>query len=427
MNPAPFCRDCLGFARDGATRCPLCASPRLLAHVERDSLAIAHVDCDAFYAAVEKRDNPSLRDKPVIVGGSRRGVVSTCCYIARTYGVRSAMPMFKALQACPQAVVIKPDMKKYAGVGREIRQMMLALTPLVEPISIDEAFLDLSGTEQLHRASPAYTLARMAVRVEKEIGISVSIGLSYCKFLAKVASDLDKPRGYAVLGRGEAVDFLKIQKVGLIWGVGKVAQERLARDGLLTIGDIQNRAPADLARRYGDEGVRLARLARGDDTRKVTPEHETRSVSSETTFNADMGDAESLMPILLRLSERVSARLKKAGLCGRSITLKLKTGDFKLRTRSRSGLPATQLSTRIFDVARELLKPELGPARFRLMGVGVSDLLPGLEADRGDLVDTGLAREKATEKAIDALRAKFGDGAVVRGLAFGDGGRRKDR
>ena len=422
MNPAPFCRDCLGFAREGAARCPACASPRLLVHTERDTLAIAHVDCDAFYAAVEKRDNPALNDKPLIVGGGRRGVVSTCCYIARTYGVHSAMPMFKALQACPQAVVIKPDMQKYVAVGRQVRRMMLDLTPLVEPISIDEAFLDLSGTEQLHGASPAFALARMARQVEKDIGITVSIGLSYCKFLAKVASDLDKPRGYAALGRDEAVEFLKGQKVGLIWGVGKVARERLARDGLVTIGDIQNRSPAELARRYGEEGLRLARLCRGEDDRKVTPEHETKSISAETTFDSDIGDGESLIPILLRQCEKVSARLKKANLCARSITLKLKTGDFKLRTRSRSGLPATQLSTRIFDVARDLLKPEIGPVRYRLIGVGVSDLLPGEEADRGDLVDTGLARAKATEKAIDALRAKFGDGAVVRGLAFGDRG-----
>ena len=419
MNAAPLCRDCLAFAHEGAARCPACASPRLLRHPERDSLAIAHIDCDAFYAAIEKRDNPALNDRPLIVGGGHRGVVSTCCYIARTYGVRSAMPMFKALAACPQAVVIRPDMRKYAGVGRQVRQMMLELTPLVEPLSIDEAFLDLAGTQQLHRASPAVMLARLARRIEGEVGISVSIGLSYCKFLAKVASDLDKPRGFAVLGRAEAVDFLRGQKVSLIWGVGKVTQEKLAKDGLDTIGDIQQRPVADLMRRHGEEGLRLARLARGEDARKVSPERETKGISAETTFNADIGDMESLAPILLRLCEKVARRLKQAGVSGRAVTLKLKTGDFKLRTRSRSGMPATQLSTRIFEVARDLLKPELGPARFRLMGVAIGDLAGEGEADQGDLVDTGLAREKATESAIDALRARFGEGAVVRGLAFG--------
>ena len=419
MNAAPLCRDCLAFAREGAARCPACASPRLLRHPERDSLAIAHIDCDAFYAAIEKRDNPALNDRPLIVGGGHRGVVSTCCYIARTYGVRSAMPMFKALAACPQAVVIRPDMRKYAGVGRQVRQMMLELTPLVEPLSIDEAFLDLAGTQQLHRASPAVMLARLARRIEGEVGISVSIGLSYCKFLAKVASDLDKPRGFAVLGRAEAVDFLRGQKVSLIWGVGKVTQEKLAKDGLDTIGDIQQRPVADLMRRHGEEGLRLARLARGEDARKVSPERETKGISAETTFNADIGDMESLAPILLRLCEKVARRLKQAGVSGRAVTLKLKTGDFKLRTRSRSGMPATQLSTRIFEVARDLLKPELGPARFRLMGVAIGDLAGAGEADQGDLVDTGLAREKATESAIDALRARFGEGAVVRGLTFG--------
>ena len=420
MTNGAFCRDCLGFGPAGGAstrRCPACGSPRLLVHAERDSLPVAHIDCDAFYASVEKRDNPALVDKPVIVGGARRGVVSTCCYIARTYGVRSAMPMFKAMALCPHAIVIKPDMAKYARVGRQVKQMMLDLTPLVEPVSIDEAFLDLSGTQALHDASPAITLARLARQIEGEIGISVSIGLSYCKFLAKLASDLDKPRGYTIIGRAEAVEFLAPRPVGLIWGVGKVTQEKLARDGLRLIGDIQARPLAQMLKIYGEEGQRLYRLARGEDTRRVQVEHETRSVSAETTFDVDLADAQSLEPILLKLSERVAARLKKADLCGRIVTLKLKTQDFKSRTRART-LPATQLAPRIFAAGRELLGKELNGAKFRLIGIGMSDLMAGSEADHGDLVDTGLPRIKATESAIDKLRARFGDKAVVRGMAF---------
>ena len=420
MSAGALCRDCLHQAPAIAAprqRCAACGSPRLLAHAERDLLAIAHIDCDAFYAAIEKRDDPGLVNKPLIVGGGHRGVVSTCCYIARTFGVRSAMPMFKALQACPQAVVIRPDMAKYSAVGRQVRELMLELTPLVEPVSIDEAFLDLSGTQALHRASPALSLARLARKIETEIGISVSIGLSYCKFLAKLASDIDKPRGFTIIGRAEAVAFLAEKPVGLIWGVGKVAQERLARDGLKLIGDIQTRPLGQLLHVHGAEGARLRKLAHGEDARSVSPERETKSVSAETTFNTDLADAESLVPILLKLSERVAARLKKASLCGRIVTLKLKTADFKTRTRARS-LPATHLSSRIFDAARDLLRKELDGAAFRLIGVGVSDLAAAAEADRGDLVDTGLAREKATEKAIDALRARFGESAVIRGLAL---------
>lgn len=417
-SAAPFCRDCLTPAPPGRSRCPACGSPRLLAHPERDSLSLAHIDCDAFYAAVEKRDNPALRDKPLIIGGGKRGVVSTACYIARTFGVRSAMPMFKALAACPDAVVMRPDMAKYARVGREVRAMMLELTPLVEPLSIDEAFLDLSGTQALHRASPALTLARFAKRVEDEIGISVSVGLSYCKFLAKLASDLDKPRGFAIIGRAEAVEFLGALPVGRIWGVGAVAQERLARDGYRLISDLQAAEETDLLRRYGAEGGRLWRLARGVDSRRVTPEHETKSISAETTFAADLWQAEDLLPVLLELSEKVAFRLKKEGFSARNVTLKLKTADFRLRTRTRSGFGATQLSERIFELSRALLLPELDGARFRLIGVGAGDLAPAEEADHADLLQGNLERDKAKEHAIDALRAKFGKAAVVRGLTF---------
>jgi DNA polymerase IV len=414
-----FCRDCLAaLAQPAAGRCVTCGSPRILAHTELAHLAIAHLDCDAFYAAVEKRDNPALRDLPLIIGGGKRGVVSTCCYIARTFGVRSAMPMFKARALCPQAMVLPPNMAKYATEGRRIRQLMLQLTPLVEPLSIDEAFLDLSGTDLLHGMSPALTLARFAKEVETEVGITVSIGLSYCKFLAKIASDLDKPRGFAVIGRDEAKAFLATKPTSLIWGVGKIAQERLARDGLREIGDIQARDESDLMRLYGQEGRRLWRLAHGLDERRVEPERETKSISAETTFETDLGNADDLVPILYKLSEKVAARLKKSELASRSVTLKLKTSDFKLRTRSRSGFPATQLSGRLFAAARDLLLPELTGTKFRLIGLAAVDLCPAEEADRGDLMDTNVMREKAAETAIDRLRAKFGPGAVVKGITF---------
>lgn len=417
-----LCRDCSTlqiFAADGSVRrCRACGSPRALIHPELADLSIAHVDCDAFYATVEKRDNPSLRDKPLIVGGGKRGVVATCCYIARTYGVRSAMPMFKALAACPQAVVVPPDMAKYAGVARQVRALMLELTPQVEPLSIDEAFLDLSGTQALHGGSAAFVLSRFATRIEKELGITVSIGLSYCKFLAKIASDLDKPRGFQLVGRDEAISFLRERPIGLISGVGKVMQERLARDGFVRFGDLQSQKEEDLLRRYGPEGQRLYRLAQGIDKRKVTPERDTKSISAETTFDTDLSRAEDLMPVLHRLSEKVAIRLRRSALATRGLSLKLKSADFKTRTRARSGFAPTQLSNRLFSAAKDLLLKELDGTRFRLIGIAAHDLCPAEEADQGDLVDTGLAREKATEAAIDALRDKFGPSAVVKGISL---------
>ncbi|MGA8602558.1 MAG: DNA polymerase IV [Beijerinckiaceae bacterium] len=423
MNADPLCRDCLIAGPSPNGRCAACGSPRLLVHPELGTLSIAHIDCDAFYAAIEKRDDSSLADKPLIVGGGKRGVVATACYIARTYGVHSAMPMFKALAACPNAIVIRPDMQKYARVGREVRALLFELTPLVEPLSIDEAFVDLTGTDRLHRASAAETLTRFACRVEQEIGISVSIGLSYCKFLAKIASDFDKPRGFSVLGRAEAKAFLADKPVRLIWGIGKVAETRLAKAGFRTIGDLQRRSEIEVMKLLGDEGRRLWRLANGIDDRGVNPERETKGISAETTFDADYADAQTLRPILFRLCERVAKRLKAADLAGRSVTLKLKSSDFRLRTRSRSGLPATQLASRLFDNADALLKPELDGTRYRLIGIGAGDLVDAAEADHGDLAgDTAIARVKSREAAVDTLREKFGAQAVVRGLALGGKG-----
>ena len=414
------CRDCVTTVADGARRCPGCGSPRLVAHPALSGLVIAHIDCDAFYAAIEKRDDPSLADQPVIVGGGKRGVVATACYVARTFGVRSAMPMFQALKLCPKAIVIRPDMEKYARVGRQVRALMFELTPLVEPLSIDEAFLDLSGTERLHRLMPAQTLARFARRVEDEIGITVSIGLATNKFLAKIASDLDKPRGFAVLGNAEAAAFLAPKPVTFIFGVGKATQARLARDGYRVLADLQRAEQADLMRRYGAEGARLWRLARGIDTRAVHADREAKSVSAETTFEEDIFDFRALERRLWSLTERVSARLKAKDLCGGTVTLKLKTADFRIRTRARALGAPTALAAKIFAAARDLLKREADGTKFRLIGVGLSDLAAAEHADPDDLVDVTGRRDAAAEHAVDRVRAKFGRAAIVKGLVFED-------
>jgi len=418
--PLPgLCRDCLSRPGPGERRCRACGSPRVLHHEELEKLSIAHIDCDAFYAAVEKRDNPELRDKAVIIGGGKRGVVSTACYIARIHGVRSAMPMFKALEACPHAVVIKPDMEKYVRVGRQVREMMLALTPMVEPLSIDEAFLDLAGTERLHGAPPVHVLARFAREVEREIGITVSVGLSYCKFLAKVASDLNKPRGFSIIGRAEALSFLAGQPVTTIWGVGKAFAATLAADGIRTIGQLQRLERGDLMRRYGIMGDRLYRLSRGEDARSVQPHGEAKSVSSETTFDRDIAAFEDLVPILRALSERVSQRLKKADIAGRTVVLKLKTADFRIRTRNRQLSDPTRLADRIFSTGIEMLKRETDGTFFRLIGIGVSDLTDAAKADPPDLVDHLSHKRALAEGAVDALREKFGRQAVETGYTFG--------
>jgi DNA polymerase-4 len=410
-----FCRDCLADAAPDDRRCTACGSPRLARHPQLETLSVAHIDCDAFYATVEKRDDPSLAAEPVIVGGGRRGVVAAACYVARTYGIRSAMPMFEALRRCPHAKVIRPNMEKYVKVGREVRQMMLALTPLVEPLSIDEAFLDLSGTARLHGLSAAKALARFAGEVEKKLRITVSIGLSCNKFLAKVASDIDKPRGFAVLGARDAPAFLASKPVSFIFGVGAISAARYARDGFNRIADLQRAGEMELMRRYGEEGRRLSRLAHGIDERKVDPARETKSISSERTFERDIADFRALERILWNLTEEVSARLKHNELAGATITVKLKTADFKIRTRAQSLETATQLAGRIFGAARMLLERETDGTHFRLLGVGASALVSADEADPADLVD---GRAALAEHAIDDLRARFGDAVLIRGLGF---------
>ncbi len=429
MTPAShktpgFCRDCLAEQKADLRRCHVCGSPRLARHKELYDLTLAHIDCDAFYAAVEKRDNPELADKPVIIGGGKRGVVSTACYIARIHGVRSAMPMFKALEACPQAVVIRPDMEKYVKVGRQVRALMQELTPLVQPLSIDEAFLELGGTERLHHDPPARTLAKFARRIEKEIGITVSVGLSYCKFLAKVASDLQKPRGFSVIGREEAVEFLAPRPVTTIWGVGKAFAATLEADGIRTIGQLQQMEENDLMRRYGSIGQRLSRLSRGVDDRQVHINDAAKSVSAETTFFDDISRYDDLVPILRNLSEKVSWRLKKNDIAGQTVVLKMKTADFKSRTRNRRLEDPTQLADKIFRTGLDLLEKETDGTKFRLIGIGVTDLGDAGRADPPDLIDQQSGRRAAAEAAMDKLRDKFGKGTVETGYTFGGKGNR---
>jgi DNA polymerase IV len=414
-GPRCFCRDCLADLDFATRRCGACGSPRLVRHHALPALTLAHIDCDAFYATVEKRDNPELADKPVIIGGGKRGVVAAACYISRTFGVRSAMPMFKALALCPHATVIRPDMAKYVRVGREVRQAMQALTPLVEPLSIDEAFLDLAGTQRVHGMIPAKVLARFARQVERDIGITVSVGLSCNKFLAKIASDLDKPRGFAALDQDEARELLAAKPVGFIFGVGPATQERLIQRGFRTISDLQRADEIELMKQFSLEGRRLWRLARGIDDRSVVPDRGAKTISSETTFETDIRDFATLERLLWRLSEKVSARLKTGNLAGSTITLKLKTADFRQRTRSQTVHSPTQLAAKIFATSREMLAKEIDGTAFRLMGTGVSALRPGSVADDTDMLDR---RSAHAERAMDDLRRKFGNAAVIRGIAY---------
>lgn len=417
---ATICLDCgSGETPDAARLCAMCRSPRMRRHPELNSLSIAHIDCDAFYASIEKRENPDLADKPLIIGGGRRGVVSTACYIARTFGVRSAMPMFKALQACPDAVVLKPDMAKYVAVGREVRRMMLETTPLVQPLSLDEAFLDLSGTERLHRRPPVATLALLAGKIEASLGITVSVGLSHNKFLAKFASEMDKPRGFAVVGRADAMEVLAPRSTQTVYGVGKAFAASLAADGITTLGQIQHMDETDMMRRYGSMGRHLWRLSRGDDSRLVDPDSDRVGMSAETTFHENLADLADLKRVLWSMCERVSERAKAAGTGGHGVTLKLRTQDFRIITRRTTLHDPTQLAEKIYQAAHRLLEATAdGATRYRLIGVGITGLAPPDLCDTFDLFKVDEKKSADAERAIDKVRAKFGKAAIMKGRAL---------
>ena len=413
-----LCRDCL-TTFDAGSRCPACGRPRIISHPELFDLSIAHMDCDAFYASVEKRDNPELRDKPVIIGGGKRGVVSTACYIARIKGVRSAMPMFQALKLCPEAVVVKGRMDAYVDVSRKIRAMMDDLTPVVEPLSLDEAFLDLTGTERLHGQPPAVMLAKLVRRMETELGLSGSIGLSHNKFLAKVASDLDKPRGFSVIGAAETADFLSSKPVSLIWGVGPQAKASLEKAGVKTFSDLLRWEKPDLVARFGGMGERLWHLARGEDHRRVSANAPVKSISNETTFGEDTASADILDGHIWRLAENVSDRAKAKDKAGRTVTLKLKRANHRILTRQASLTEPTQIADRIYRTARALFDQVGDEGPYRLIGVGLSHLAKADEAETGgDLLDPDAGRRAEAERASDRIRARFGSDAIIKGRAL---------
>jgi DNA polymerase-4 len=411
-----LCRDCFWQGGTPVRRCPSCASPRIVAHDELATLSIAHMDCDAFYASVEKRDRPELRDKAVIVGGGKRGVVTTCCYIARIKGVRSAMPMFKALKACPEAVVIKPDFAKYRAESKRILGLAGELTPLIQNLSLDEAWMDLSGTERLHGAPPAVTLARLQARIEAETGLTVSIGLAPNKFLAKVASDLDKPRGFSVIG-SEAQAFLAPKPVGILPGVGPAMVASLDKGGFRTVGDLARADIKELAERFGSHGLRLSALAHGRDSRAVNPREERKGISAETTFFEDLSALADLEDVLAELCDKVARHARTDGHAGRVVTLKLRTTDFRIVTRRRTIAVPTQTARTLFAVGRELLAKEATGKPYRLIGIGIADLVEA-GAVENDFFGGDERRALAGEKTLDAIRARFGAGAVTSGRIF---------
>ncbi len=412
-----LCRDCFRTGDDQPRRCPSCGSMRVIRHEELATLGIAHLDCDAFYASVEKRDRPELRDVPLIVGGGVRGVVTTCCYIARMSGVRSAMPMFKATRLCPQAVILKPDFQKYRTESKRIFGKVRDLTPLVQGLSLDEAWMDLSGTERLHGAPPAVTLAKLQAEIEAEIGLTVSIGLAPNKFLAKIASDLDKPRGFSVIGAAEAVSFLAGKPVGIMPGVGPVMVASLEKAGYRTVGDIAAADLRDLADRFGAHGLHLHKLALGQDSRPVNPNEARKTISAETTFNNDLTAVEALEDRLWPLCEKVARQLRAEGISGRVAHLKLRTPDFRIITRRRTLPVPTQTARTLFGVARELLAAEPPGTAYRLIGAGLSDFAPADQAGADFFADDE-RRALRGETAVDALRARFGKAAVVTGRAL---------
>ena len=440
------CRDCLlagyyGFTEQeeaaSGLSCPSCGGGRVVLHDELFSLTMAHIDCDAFYCSVEKRDNPELKDKPVIVGGGDRGVVAAACYVARQYGIRSAMPSWQARKACPDLVVIKPRMSHYQHVGRQIRQMMLSLTPLVQPLSIDEAFLDLSGTQKLHKKSPAEVLAAFQHRVSSEIGVTVSVGLAQNKSMAKIASDQDKPDGFYVIGQAESQSWLHDKPVNILFGLGKVTSKKLNTAGLHKCGDIAACPSPQLRTLLGRDSERVKQLACGIDPRSVETSRAAKSISSETTFPKDISALPDLLSIAETQAQSVSQRLKEQDKQAVNVTIKLKRPNHRVLTRTRRLDRPTQMAHRLFEVAAELIEMESGPDKaWRLLGVGVSVLEdeaglaeaagPGLDLFDHQVQDKG-QRQDRLEKAMDSVRTKLGPELVKTGRRFSFEARKQNK
>ncbi|KAK0351306.1 hypothetical protein LTR94_025455, partial [Friedmanniomyces endolithicus] len=332
------------------------------------------------------------------------------------YGVGSAMPMFKALKACPEAVVIKPDFAKYSAESKRILGALAELTPLIQPLSLDEAWVDLSGTERLNGGPPVFQLVRFQRRIERETGLTVSIGLAPNRFLAKMASEMDKPRGFSVISRSAAVEVLAPRPVTTLPGVGPVFGKALRSDGFTTIGDLARADVRDLVKRYGETGLRLHDLSHARDARAVNPERDRKGMSAETTFNEDLVTADDLEAELWPLCEKLASKARRDGVASRVLVLKLRRTDFKIVTRRTSLAEPVQTARALFSAGRDLLRPELGPA-YRLIGVGMADLQDAEDAPAG-LFQTTETRTLKTERAIDLLRGKFGDKAVVAGRAL---------
>ncbi|HEV3259993.1 MAG TPA: DNA polymerase IV [Gemmataceae bacterium] len=381
------------------------------------ALTILHVDMDAFYASVEQRDHPELRGRPVLVGGTQgRGVVCAASYEARPFGVRSALPMATARRLCPQAVVLPPRMSHYAQVSRQIREVFLSFTPLVEPLSLDEAFLDVRGCEGLFGPAPEIA-RRIKDRIKAEIGLVASVGVAPNKFLAKLASDHGKPDGFVVLPPEQVGAFLAPLPVGRLWGVGVKGEKRMHALGIHTVGQLATLPEQVLIDHFGEIGRHVWQLAHGQDDRAVVPDREAKSISTETTFAHDVGDRHVLRVWLLDLVDHLAGRLRQAGLHAQTIEVKVRSADFRTRTRSQTLPEATNLTAVLWQAAAALLGRSLSRdvLPVRLLGVGATRLVQA-GAVQGHLFDADLrGRQTALDQAVDAIREQFGTGAIRRG------------
>jgi DNA polymerase-4 len=384
--------------------------------MSEDQLTILHVDLDAFYASVEQRDRPELRGQPVIVGGpGGRGVVCAASYEARPFGVHSAMPMLTARRLCPQAVFLPVRMPHYAEVPRQVREILLSLTPLVEPLSLDEAFLDVRGCVVSGTAAEAARTIK--ARVKAEAGLVASVGVAPNKFLAKLASDHGKPDGLLVLRPEEVDAFLAPLPVSRLWGVGAKGERRLHALGLHTVGQLAQLPEEVLAGHFGAAGRQLFRLAHGQDDRPVVADRDAKSISTETTFARDIGDRDALRDWLLDLTDQLAGRLRWQGLHARTVELKARSSDFRTASRSQALAEPTNVTDLLWQAASSLLERSLPEdlLPLRLLGIGASQLTRE-PVVQGDLFDGGRRQRRgALDQAVDAIRARFGGGAIRRG------------
>lgn len=375
---------------------------------------IIHVDMDAFYASIEQRDDPSLAGRPVIVGGvtGQRGVVSAASYEARRYGVHSAMPVSRARRLCPDGIYLRGDMEKYRAVSERLRAILSSYTPLVEPLSLDEAFLDVSASLRLWES--AENVGReIKERVRGELDLTASVGIAANKFLAKMASDHGKPDGLVIVKLGEEAEFLRDLPVRLIYGVGKVAARRMTERGIGTIGQLAEMSRQELRRLFGKQGERLCELARGIDESEVVAEAEAKSISHETTFDVDIGEAKMLRRTLASLSDRVSGRLRQEELVASTVGVKVRLADFTTLSRERSLAEPVDADNEIFSIAWNLFRETpLGGQKVRLLGVAASGL--GRRSGQMSLFSESGKKSRRTMKALDNIRRKFGDDVIGR-------------